>query len=125
MTVTILPAALLAASSSFAPRCPFPLGACDMSTMMGFSTLILCAALGGPAYSSTVTHDPGPYQVKREFESVVMPDGVALIADVYRPETPKRVPAVLLRTPYMRTDSAGTRKVTTGHRTGTPTWSRT
>jgi len=31
-----------------------------------------------------------------------MPDGIALIADVYRPETPKRVPALLLRTPYLR-----------------------
>ncbi len=31
-----------------------------------------------------------------------MPDGVVLIADVYRPETPKRVPALLLRTPYVR-----------------------
>ena len=31
-----------------------------------------------------------------------MRDGVVLRADVYRPETPERLPALLLRTPYSK-----------------------
>ncbi|MSR01552.1 MAG: CocE/NonD family hydrolase [Gemmatimonadetes bacterium] len=48
--------------------------------------------------------DPGRYRIRREFAvRVSTADGVALVTDVYRPETPKRVPALLVRTPYMRT----------------------
>ncbi len=66
-------------------------------------SIILCAALlqQGPAAAQVA--GTGPYQVRRDFGlRLVMPDGVALVADVYRPETSKRVPALLLRTPYVR-----------------------
>ncbi len=45
-----------------------------------------------------------PYPVRREFNQPArMPDGVVLMADVYRPDVRSKVPAILVRTPYMRT----------------------
>src|SRR5205807_604579 len=41
------------------------------------------------------------YRVKMEFDARVrMPDGIALSADVYRPDAPGKFPVILVRTPY-------------------------
>ena len=69
--------------------------------------LVIAAALlagsGLPGYAQG-RDDPGPFAVKREFGmAVAARDGTRLITDVYRPVTPGRVPAVLVRTPYNRT----------------------
>jgi putative CocE/NonD family hydrolase len=46
----------------------------------------------------------GPFAVKRDFSlTVAARDGTKLATDVYRPDTPNRVPALLVRTPYNRT----------------------
>ena len=48
----------------------------------------------------------GPYQVLREFnQRHPARDGTILVADVYRPATPNRVPVILVRTPYLRTSA--------------------
>jgi putative CocE/NonD family hydrolase len=66
--------------------------------------IVLCCLLSRGAAAAAQEH--GPYRVIREFNvPVVMTDGVTLMADVYRPDTPAKVPALLLRTPYMRTAS--------------------
>lgn len=56
--------------------------------------ILWCVGVSRPVVAATgAADDPGPYRVKREYgRRVVMPDGVTLVADVYRPETPKRVP---------------------------------
>src|SRR5689334_22676938 len=46
----------------------------------------------------------GPFGVIRELNQfVAAADGSRLATDVYRPSTPERVPAILVRTPYHRT----------------------
>lgn len=71
---------------------------------MPAAILLACGLIGRPAPASAApSDDPGPYQVKREFGlRAAMADGVTLVADVYRPVTPNRVPALLVRTPYLR-----------------------
>lgn len=64
-----------------------------------FAAILTAAALGSPALALP----PGPLPVRVESEvKVVMRDGVALIADVYRPEGGDRYPVLLTRTPYDR-----------------------
>ena len=72
----------------------------------GSATLLLAIlASGGPARLEPPAPDTAAtFTVKREFGlKTRMIDGTVLIADVYRPITPKRVPALLVRTPYTRT----------------------
>ena len=68
-----------------------------------------CAALAQPA----VTHRPAEYGVVIE-KNLMIPvrDGVRLAADIYRPAregkpAPGRFPALLTRTPYDKSGSAG------------------
>ncbi len=68
--------------------------------------LLLVGALPGMAASAQPSrpNEPEPFRVRREFAQKVMTaDGIALVTDVYRPDTPSRVPALLVRTPYTRT----------------------
>jgi putative CocE/NonD family hydrolase len=61
--------------------------------------IALAVALGWPAWALA----PGPLPVTVEADvKVVMRDGVALMADVYRPESDDRYPVLLIRTPYDR-----------------------
>ena len=72
----------------------------------GSATLLLFILTGKgsagrePPASDTIA----TFTVKREFGlKTRMTDGTVLIADVYRPITAKRVPALLVRTPYTPT----------------------
>jgi putative CocE/NonD family hydrolase len=67
------------------------------------STLVL-AALLAPILLGAETPTPlGPFPVRAEAGvKVPMRDGVALVADVYRPEAAGRYPVLLQRTPYNR-----------------------
>lgn len=63
---------------------------------------LIAASAAAPRLPAGVS-DSSIYRVRREFGlRVMMPDGVALATDVYRPDTPNRVPALLIRTPYVR-----------------------
>lgn len=68
---------------------------------MSLLLALLIASQAAPGGSSL---PEAPFRVRREFGlRVRTPDGVALATDVYRPDTPSRVPALLVRTPYVRT----------------------
>src|SRR5262249_52300323 len=65
--------------------------------------LLLGAAFSGAAVAQD-RDAKGSFAVRRDF-SLMVPaaDGTKLATDVYRPDTPNRVPALLVRTPYNRT----------------------
>jgi putative CocE/NonD family hydrolase len=71
--------------------------------MVRFAGTALALGLASPALALT----PGPLPVTVEAAvRVLMRDGVALMADVYRPEGHDRYPVLLIRTPYDRHEYA-------------------
>jgi putative CocE/NonD family hydrolase len=64
-----------------------------------FTTCLFAVAIASPAYAL----DPGPLPVTVEADvRATMRDGVALVADVYRPVGEGTYPVLLTRTPYDR-----------------------
>jgi hypothetical protein len=70
--------------------------------MKRFLLAVLCASLASPAFAKA---PPGDYKVVVEGGvRVKMRDGIALVADVYRPQAEGRFPVLLQRTPYNRAE---------------------
>ncbi|MCC7133528.1 MAG: CocE/NonD family hydrolase [Gemmatimonadales bacterium] len=71
----------------------------------GLAAGLVLLVVGAPTGAGA--DPPGPHRVIREFGvRMRTSDGVALVADVYRPDTAGRSPAILVRTPYTRTGGA-------------------
>lgn len=67
-------------------------------------TLVLLAWVAGNAFAVPAL---GPHRVTVEAGvRVTMRDGIALVADVYRPDEPGKFPVLLERTPYNRAEPA-------------------
>ena len=90
------------------PRIRPPVAVARLQRLAARFSLGLTFLLAGPSAAVQVPEDsPGPYAVLREFNlRHQAKDGTTLVADVYRPVTPNRVPVILVRTPYLRTSAS-------------------